>query len=79
LFEVKAREKRDSLIDVLVVVVGTVAGLWEARTADGSRGGWIGGCGRRGRSRVSVDEAAALAIRARSSYPEGSTDLRLVL
>lgn len=79
MLEVKAREKRDGLTNVLVVIVGTVSGLCEARTANGSRSWWIGGRWSRGRSRVSVDEAAALAIRARSSDPEGPTDLRLVL
>lgn len=79
MLEVKAREKRDGLTHVLVVVASTVAGLCKARTANRSRSRWVGGRGSRSRGRVSVDEAAALAIRTCPSHPEGSADLRLVL
>ena len=76
MLEVKAREKRDGLTHVLVVVASTIAGLCEARRSRSRR---VGGRGSRSRSRVSVDEAAALAIRTCSSHPEGPADLRLVL
>ncbi len=79
MLEVKAGEKRDGLTHVLVVVVSTVAGLCKAQTANRSRSRRVGGRGSRSRCRVSVDEAAALAIRTCSSHPEGSADLRFVL